>query len=89
MGNSQRHEGGLHSFYRLFRVDHFSGSIFFGKIESLTSFILIHFYPSISGLFLISQTSYVVCCAIWCYSYNIKNVKNTHRGVLIFSKVAG
>ena len=27
---------------------------------------------------------YVMRCAIWHYFYNLKNVKNTHGGVLIF-----
>ena len=25
-------------------------------------------------------------CAIWCYLYNLKNVKNTHGGVLMLVK---
>ena len=29
-----------------------------------------------------------VRCAIWYHLYNLKNVKNTHGGVLILSKVA-
>ena len=32
---------------------------------------------------------YVMRCAIWYHLYKLKNVKNTHGGVLIFSKVAG
>ena len=28
-----------------------------------------------------------MCCMIWCYSYNLKNVKNTHGGVLILVKL--
>ena len=34
--------------------------------------------------------AYVMFCTIWCYFYNLKNVKNTHEGVLLlvkFSKV--
>ena len=31
--------------------------------------------------------SYVVRCAIWYYSYNLKNVKKTHGGVLILVKL--
>ena len=27
--------------------------------------------------------TYVMFCAIWCYLYNLKNVKNTHGGVLL------
>ena len=30
---------------------------------------------------------YVVLCAIWYHSYNLKNLKNTHRGVLILVKL--
>ena len=30
---------------------------------------------------------FVVCCAIWYRLYNLKNVKNTHRGVLILVKL--
>ena len=29
------------------------------------------------------RSAYVVRCAIWQYFYNLKNVKNTHGGVLI------
>ena len=31
--------------------------------------------------------SYVILCAIWYYLYNLKNVKNTHGGVLILVKL--
>ena len=31
--------------------------------------------------------TYVVRCAIWCYLYNLKNVKNNHGGVLILIKL--
>ena len=30
---------------------------------------------------------YVMRCAIWTHLYNLKNVKNTHRGVLILVKL--
>ena len=30
---------------------------------------------------------YVMRCAIWCHLYNLKNVKNTHGGVLILVKL--
>ena len=30
---------------------------------------------------------FVMRCAIWYYSYNLKNVKNTHGGVLILIKL--
>ena len=29
----------------------------------------------------------VVLCAIWYHSYNLKNVKNTHGGVLLLVKL--
>ena len=32
-------------------------------------------------------TSYVMRCAIWHHLYNLKNVKNTHEGVLILVKL--
>ena len=28
-----------------------------------------------------------MCCTIWCHLYNLKNVKNTHEGVLILVKL--
>ena len=37
----------------------------------------------------INQTPYVMRCAIWYHLCNLKNVKNTHGGVLLFSKIAG
>ena len=30
---------------------------------------------------------YVVFCAIWYHPYNLKNVKNTHGGVLLLEKL--
>ena len=30
---------------------------------------------------------FVVLCAIWYHSYNLKNVKNTHEGVLLLVKL--
>ena len=36
-----------------------------------------------------SLTKYVVRCAIWYHLYNLKNVKITHRGVLILVKLSG
>ena len=30
---------------------------------------------------------YVMCCAIWYHLYNLKNVKNTHGGVLLLVKL--
>ena len=33
------------------------------------------------------DTSFVVLCAIWYHSYNLKNVKNTHGGVLLLVKL--
>ena len=34
-----------------------------------------------------ATASYVVRCAIWYHLYNLKNVKNTHGGVLILVKL--
>ena len=33
------------------------------------------------------QSIFVVRCAIWYHFYNLKNVKNTHGGVLILVKL--
>ena len=32
---------------------------------------------------------FVVLCAIWYHSYNLKNVRNAHRGVLLSVKLQG
>ena len=32
------------------------------------------------------QLTYVTFGAVWYYFYNLKNVKNTHGGVLLFTK---
>ena len=37
----------------------------------------------------IPASAFVMRFAIWYHLYNLKNVKNTHGGVLILSKVAG
>ena len=34
-----------------------------------------------------SQSQYVMVCPIWYYFYNLKNVKNTHGGVLLLVKL--
>ena len=34
-----------------------------------------------------TPTKYVVLCAIWNHSYNLKNVKNTHGGTLFLVKL--
>ena len=36
---------------------------------------------------IVQSVTYVVRCAIWYYLYNLKNVKNTHGGVLILVKL--
>ena len=41
--------------------------------------VLIHQRPMI--------LSYVMLCAIWYHLYNLKNVKNTHEGVLLSVKL--
>ena len=35
------------------------------------------------------KNDFAVRCAIWYYLYNLKNVKNTHGGVLILVKLQG
>ena len=35
-----------------------------------------------------NQYIYVMRCAIWYHLYNLKNVKNTHGGVLLLAKPA-
>ena len=35
------------------------------------------------------EGKYMRHCTIWYHLCNLKNMKNTHRGVLILSKVAG
>ena len=45
------------------------------------------------GIFFMSSGDFypkkvVVCCTIWYHLYNLKNVKNTHGGVLILDKPA-
>ena len=38
-------------------------------------------------LFFFLAIEYVVRCAIWYFLYDLKNMKNTHRGVLILVKL--
>ena len=37
---------------------------------------------------LVNYFKYVMLCAIWYHLYNLKNVKNTHGGVLLLVKPA-
>ena len=37
--------------------------------------------------FMTRSTTFVIRCAIWYYLCNLKNVKNTHGGVLILVKL--
>ena len=38
--------------------------------------------------YIVKTLQYVVFCAIWYHSHDLKNVKNTHGGVLLLLKVA-
>ena len=38
--------------------------------------------------YIVKTLQYVVFCAIWYHLYDLKNVKNTHEGVLLLLKVA-
>ena len=46
--------------------------------KHVTMFIFILFY--------LERDKNVMLCAIWYHVYNFKNVKNTHRGVLLLLK---
>ena len=53
---------------------------------SLPSLLFIKFSRGPFNLDLFSlllTKSYVMLCAIWCYLYNLKNVRNAHGGVLL------
>ena len=47
----------------------------------------IHGMSKMTEHFAETVTSYkpitIMCCANWCHLYNLKNVKNTHGGVLL------
>ena len=49
------------------------------KLDSNCLFFIYHLFYD--------QAVYVVCCAIWYHLYNLKNVKNTHGGVLLLVKL--
>ena len=59
----------------------FYGDVFLGFFEKQTC--LNHEY------FIIKKylRRYVVSCAIWYHLHNLKNIKNTHGGVLILVKL--
>ena len=44
--------------------------------------ILVKYEPKLLGAVL-----YVTLCAIWCHINNLKNVKDTHEGVLLLIKL--
>ena len=54
----------------------------------LILFYLLHFFHYKASL-ASAYSSNVMFCANWYHLYNLKNVKNTHGGVLLFSKIAG
>ena len=55
-------------------------SLFFNIYLYMLYFLYLYFLANI----------YVVLCAIWYHSYNLKNVRNIHGGVILsVSKVAG
>ena len=44
--------------------------------------------PTVTGSFYLDTVKlYVLRCAIWYHLYNLKNLKNTHRGVLHLVKL--
>ena len=61
-------------------------------ITQRPNIILLKFYRAIIctnlTILLCSLFAYVVRCAIWYYWCNLKNVKNTHGGVLILVTIA-
>ena len=52
----------------------------FSQINVLPNFLCLIVFIYLSILY------YVMRSAIWCHSYNLKNVKNTHGGVLLLVK---
>ena len=54
-------------------------------IRSFFIFLSNQFFRNAQNIYLLEQlqVAYVMRCVIWYHSYNLKNVKNTHGGVLI------
>ena len=52
------------------------------------AFFMISKNEGIRNLLLTWTLTYVTLCAIWYHLYNLKNVKNTHRGVLLLVNFA-
>ena len=62
-----------------------NGGICIAKIKTyITTTGDIALTESTKDIHMTSWTIYVVLYAIWCHSYNLKNVKNTHGGVLFY-----
>ena len=63
------------------------GTLFFTtKLPSILSFLK-KLLPTIFQYYVLIANSDVMFCAIWYHLYNLKNVKNTHRGVLLLIKM--
>ena len=72
-------------------VYYYCSNVCFNYLEETLSrktnlFVLLHWGDS-SHAKLLSPYLYLVRCAIWYLSYNLKNAKNTHGGVLILVKL--
>ena len=57
------------------------------NFETLLLFYLNHSQNMQQGIGFLRQFSYVMFCAVWYYLYYLKNVKNTHWGVLLLVKL--
>ena len=64
---------------------HIDLSVFLGKSFSCSDSIMEEFSVNI----FVSHQIYVMFCAIWYHLYSLKNVKNTHGGVLLLVKLQG
>ena len=61
-------------------------SFFTTKLPSILSFLK-KLLPTIFQYHVLIANSDVMFCAIWYHLYNLKNVKNTHGGVLLLVKM--
>ena len=59
------------------------------KLSMSCSQLNLRWFVSAQGRFHLTNFNrvYVMRCAIWYHLYNLKNVKNTHGGVLLFVKM--
>ena len=60
--------------------------LFTTKLTSIDSFPK-RLLPTIFQFSLLIANSDVMFCAIWCHLQNLKNLKNTHGGVLLLVKI--